>query len=177
MWFFKKTNSHIPLVVETTQCDCSAGLRKPACELSLVNASMGEAEEPSVVYKPLFLKTVFCIYSLHGGTDLNSGLPPSAPLPKPHPSGHSRAQWPVFLFLQPSGVPHPFWKRSSTHVPARLRVSLKEGTDFHINTLGPGPEASSQRAQPSPAPESWWLGGWKLCGVWTPLGTLSTSGC
>ena len=25
---------------------------------------MGEAEEPSVVYKPLFLKTVFCIYSL-----------------------------------------------------------------------------------------------------------------
>ena len=62
--FFKKINSHIPLVVEITQCDCSAGPSKPACELSLINALMGEAEESSVVYKPLFLKTVFCIYSL-----------------------------------------------------------------------------------------------------------------
>ena len=111
------------------------------------------------------------------GTDLNPGLPPSVPLPKPHPSGHSRAWWPVFLFLPPSGVPHPFWKRSSTDVLAHLQVSLKEGTDFHINTLGSGPEASSQRAQPSPAPESCWLRGWKLRGLWTPLGTLRTSGC
>ena len=61
-WFFKKTNSHIPLVVEITQCDCSAGLSKPACELSLINALMGEAEESSVVYKPLFLKTVMHLF-------------------------------------------------------------------------------------------------------------------